>query len=48
MDASSAAKAASHALNVSMLAFGSPSSIAPGKHPELYGSPGAQGGALLL
>jgi hypothetical protein len=49
MDASSAAKAASRARNVSMLAFSSPSSSRPlGMHPERYGSPGTQGGALLL
>jgi hypothetical protein len=48
VDASSAAMAASCVLNVSMLAFSSLSSIAPGMHPELYGSPGTQGGALLL
>jgi hypothetical protein len=39
MDASSAAMAASRALNVSMLAFSSPSSIPLGVPPELYGSP---------
>ena len=41
--------AASRARNVSMLAFSSPSSIGPlGMYPELYGSAGTQGGALLL
>ena len=48
VDASSAAMAASCALNVSMPAFSSPSSIPLGVPPELYGSPGAQGAALLL
>ena len=48
VDASSAAMAASRALNVSMPAFSSPSSRPPRDASGVYGSAGAQGGALLL